>query len=182
MSKEKSKHINITFTKGGEKPDSAHITRYDKTELLIQYKPHMILHDLAHYAIESALMIKAGFFWMINCGLEPSDFELPKEKRPDILVKAFDDPNHVAIEYIANQLMSEVSDGALYDNFIPMLDDSMAQNGAAKYTFRFDDVILEDIRNLYSVILEGWRMFPEGKARNVLIYYPSAKEKKEDDL
>lgn len=180
MSKTKSEHINITFTKGGDKPDSAKIKRFDGTELFIQYQPWMIFHDLAHYAIESALMVRAGFYWMINTGLEPSDFELPKEKRPDLLTQAMTDPNHVAIEYIANQLLSEMNDGTPYDNFISILDDSMAQNGAAKYTFRFDDVVLEDIRELFNLIVSSWKMFPEGKERKVMIYFPSAKEKKEE--
>jgi len=181
MSKTKSQFINITFTKGGEKPDSAKIKRFDGTELFIQYKDAFaIYHDFAHYAIESALMVKAGFFWMINSGLEPSDFILPKEKRPDLLIKALENPNHIAIEFIANQLLSELNDGGSYNNFIALLDEGMAQNGAAKYTFRFDDVILEDIRDLYHLILEGWKMFPEHKERNVMIYYPSEKERQED--
>lgn len=179
MSKTKAQYIHIVFTKGGEKPDSAKITRFDGTELLIQYKPNMIYHDLAHYAIESALMERAGFFWMINSGLVPSDFELPKDERPATLTTAMHDPNHVAIEYIANQLLSEKNDGAPYDNFIELLDQGMAQNGAASYTFRFDDVILEDIRELYDLIIEGWKMFPEGKTRKVMIYYPSSEEKAE---
>lgn len=181
MSKGKSEYINITFTKGGDKPDSAKIKRFDGTELFIQYQPSRIYHDLAHYAIESALMVRAGFFWMLNLGLQPSDFELPNDKRPDQLTQALTDPNHIAIEFIANQLMSEINDGTTYDNFIELLDAGMAQNGAAKYTFRFDDVILQDIRELYKLIYDSWKMFPEGKERNVMVYFPTSKEKKESE-
>ncbi len=167
-------HVRIVFKKGGEKPDSALITRFDKSEVFIQYQSHPIFHDLAHYAIESALMIRAGFYWMVNQGLTSADFELPKDEQPALLTKAMKDPNHVAIEFIANQLMIEGTNSGKIDNFVELLEQSMADKGAQRHTFRFDEVILDDIRELYAMILEGWKMFPEGKEKKVVIHYPGA--------
>ena len=175
MSK-KGEFVHIIFKKGGDKPDSAIIKRFDDTEVFIQYKPNLVFHDLAHYAIESTLSIRAGFFWLINKGLTSGDFELPKEQRPSLLTESLKNPDHVAIEFITNQLMVEATNSGRIDNFIELLRESMSDKGAAKYSFRFDDIILEDIRELYSTILAGWRMFPPGKEKKVMVYYPRSED------
>ena len=70
--------VHISFKKGGQKPASSIIKRNDGTEVFIRYRPSVIYHDLAHLAIESTLMLPVGFYWLINLGLQPSDFELKK--------------------------------------------------------------------------------------------------------
>jgi len=177
MSK-KGEFVHIIFKKGGDKPDSSTIKRFDGSEVFIQYNSSLVFHDLAHFAIESCLGVRAGFYWLINKGLSPTDFELPKDQRPDLLIDSMIDPDHIAIEYITNQLMVEATNSGRIDNFIELLDKSMAENNATKYSFKFDEVILEDIRELYSTILAGWRMFPSGKEKKVMVYYPG----KEDDI
>jgi len=174
----KSEFVRVIFKKGGGKPDSAIIKRYDGTEVFIQYKPSLVFHDLAHYAIESTLSVRAGFFWLVNQGLTSEDFELPKDQRPALLDEAMMNPDHVAIEFIANQLMIETTNSGPIENFIELLHEGMAEREAGPYSFRFDDIVLDDIRELYSTILEGWRMFPPEKEKNVMVYYPGS----EDDL
>lgn len=175
MSK-KSEFVRVIFKKGGDKPDSAILQRFDGSEVFIQYKPGLVFHDLAHFAIESTLSIRAGFFWLVNQGLTSEDFELPKDQRPTLLTEAMKNPDHVAIEFITNQLMIEATNSGPMEDFIELLQEGMAERQAANYSFRFDDVVLDDIRQLYSTILEGWRMFPPGKEKKVMVYYPGSEE------
>ena len=178
MSK-KGEFVHVVFKKGGDKPDSVIIKRFDGTEVFIQYKPSLVYHDLAHFAIESTLSIRAGFFWLVNKGLTSQDFELPKNQRPALLTECMNNPDHVAIEFITNQLVLEATNSGPIDNFIELLQESMSDRGAARYTFRFDDVVLDDIRELYKTILAGWRMFPSGKEKKVMVYYPGSEHKLE---
>lgn len=178
MSK-KGEFVHIIFKKGGDKPDSALIKRFDGTEVFVEYKPSLVFHDLAHYAIESTLSIRAGFFWLVNKGLTAQDFQLPKDKRPALLSEFLKDPNHVAIEFIANQLMVEATNSGRIDNFIELLHEGMSEQAAKQYSFRFDEIILDDIRQLYDTILTGWRMFPPGKEKKVMVYYPGPDENKD---
>ena len=168
-----NQHIDIIFTKGGEKPSSALMKRFDGSEVFVQYKNDALaLHDLAHFAVESALMIRAGFYWLINSGLQPSDFELPKDQQPPLLQSALKDPDNIAIEYIVNQILVETTNSGPIDNFIEVLDQGMVQNGAAKYTFPLTDVIIEDIRELFTIMYEAWNYYPEGKSKAVMVFFP----------
>lgn len=45
----------------------------------------MLVHDLAHYTVETELEFKNGFYGLLACGWNIEDFEKPKAIRPSAL-------------------------------------------------------------------------------------------------
>jgi len=163
--------VHITFKKGISKPSTSIIKRHDDTKVFISYRPNMVFHDLAHYAIESTLMRKSGFYWLINTGLKPEDFEQSKNLRPPQLAKALAQSDNIAIEYLANQLMVEALNSGPIENFMTVLLDGIKGNGDQTFSFPLSASIVDDIRQLYQLIVDDWNSMSEGQEKKVMVFY-----------
>ena len=153
-----SRSVTLSFKKGGRKPNVLTITRSDGSTTYVKFKPPLELHDLAHYAVEKILDKPAGFYWLIDQGYIPSDFEKANNQRPPGLNKLIEEPDNLAVEYIVNQLMVETLNSGNSSDFIQILDGSMVEKGASKYTFDLTTDKVENMRQLYFEVLQKWRL------------------------
>ena len=72
--------MKIEFKKGLiNKPNVLSITRSNGTTSWCKLQPGLEDHDLAHFAVESVMGYKKGFYGLIDGGIEVKDFELPKD-------------------------------------------------------------------------------------------------------
>lgn len=158
-----SSSIKLSFKKGGRKPNVLTIARSNGTTTYVKFKPPMELHDLAHYAVEKVIAKPVGFYWMIDQGFVPGDFEKARHLRPAGLNQLIEDPDNLAIEFIVNQLMIEALNSGPSADFIQLLDESMAEKGANKYTFDLTPNMIDQMRQLYVEVLQQWQLTLESQ-------------------
>lgn len=78
--------LRITFTKRRDGSVAVRFTRRDGTETWQHHKGKngrfFVLHDLAHYAVETELGVRLGFYGLIADGWNVTDFGSPWPRGP----------------------------------------------------------------------------------------------------
>lgn len=75
--------LTIRFKKGN--PDLLECRRPDGSSTWQNIRQGMLVHDLAHYTVETELEFKNAFYGLLACGWSIEDFEKPKASRPTAL-------------------------------------------------------------------------------------------------
>lgn len=146
--------MKVEFKKGKDK-DTLVCTRDDGTTTWMTTTAFFTVHDLAHFAIETKMNFKQGFYGLLAHGMNITDFENKQKFNPrEMPAQA------MHAEHLVNLLMTELSDGNLIDDFQKNFDDACARSGFASITF--EPAKLEELRQELSRLLSEWHTLPVG--------------------
>ena len=144
--------MQILFKKEAGKPHSMRYVRDNGSVAWQRCDDYLIQHDLTHFAVETTMNWRDGFYGMIARGVEITDFEKPKSEKPAI-------PREAAYaEAMANALQRELSAAQNFDtqNF----DESFAVNlGTMKIEPPFVGISEEKINVVRAKIRRLWHVW-----------------------
>lgn len=116
----------------------------------------MIVHDLIHYAVETTLHYRNGFFGLVAAGRDIPSFLLPAAGRTI-------PPAAPAIEFVVGLFQNELLAGPSNDAaFLATLSQACANGGIQPPAMTADQVAA--IRLVISELLTKWRVLDEGAA------------------
>ena len=120
-------------------------------------------HDIAHYAVETVLGFKNGFYGIVNQGIEILDFELPKEEKPTLVHPDTMHIEAIQSEYIVNLLQTEIWNSGRIDNFLEVLKSSLGERNIS-FPVQITNDKLEEIRNVYHHYALEFSSMQEGES------------------
>ena len=95
----------IEFKKYRNKPSVLKCIRDDGSESWVSMYPGIEAHDLGHYAIETILDFEDAFYGMVARGTNITDFELPRNKRPQEVLPQNLSTQALVTEHLVNLLL-----------------------------------------------------------------------------
>lgn len=117
------------------------------------------LHDLTHYAVETVLGHRQGFYGLVADGWDLGDFgspwprgRLPVDSDPSELIVGFFD-----LERATGSPMSA-------DDFEHAKATYFAQHGVANRPWRLSEQVLHEIRDQCALLFERWRQISAGES------------------
>ncbi len=158
--------MTITLKKMITKPSILTIVRNDGTSTWSKLHRGLETHDLAHYAVESALNFTKAFYGIINEGYKVSDFALPKEQRPFAVRPENLHPDALITEHIVNMLEIELLNSGYNDHFIEELE-SILKNNNLDFPHNLNDETLKEIRKVYHNLYNQWLVLTEGQELSI---------------
>ncbi|MBX2875277.1 MAG: hypothetical protein KTR30_24380 [Saprospiraceae bacterium] len=155
--------LRLQFKK--QKDGSAVLTcfRTDGSSTFTKIRPGLEIHDLAHYVVETTLGFKEAFYGLINQGFTVPDFELPREQRPTALIPENLPAESLQTEFIVNQLQIELYNSGEQQNFVPLLQQAMANRNLDFPTVLTTDKVLV-MRQELSALVTKWQALPAGES------------------
>ena len=97
--------LTIQLKKGRGGPDSLACVRADGTRTWERLQPALAVHDLVHYAVESELGLRAGFYGLLASGWSVTTF-LDREARSELPAEALE------AEHLVSRFWQETWDGS----------------------------------------------------------------------
>lgn len=148
--------LTIQITKRSGKPALLECTRAGGSVTMAEVAPGPA-HDLAHYAVETTLGLKQGFFGLLAAGWDIADFDVAgAAKRLSI------PPEAVAVEHVVNLLTMELLGGA-YESFEAELARALAAGRRpVEATFTLASGQVAAMRARLAELLGRWRALPPG--------------------
>lgn len=153
--------MEIKFTK---KPDAEHVISCIRKDGSISWQhssTFFIMHDLCHYAAETVMNWKHGFYGIVAAGTHITAFDVPKDQRSFQLTD-----EAILAEQLVNLLVIEYNQGKM-NNLLQML--------AAIYDKDENDLPavitnekLEAIRTLFSSLMQQWQALEDYKTITLL--------------
>jgi hypothetical protein len=116
------------------------------------------VHDLCHYAVETALKMKHAFYGMLDAGTNISDFELPKDERTFQLTD-----EALLAEQMVNLLTIEYNQGEI-QNFTESLKEIYSQNRNDINMPAINEKQVAVIRNSFESLANQWHGLSEGES------------------
>jgi hypothetical protein len=98
------RQLSIRLQKGRDGPDVLTCIRADGSRTWQRLQRGLPVHDLAHYAVESVLGLREGFYGLVARGWDITAFESP-ENRARLT------PEAIWEEFIVSLFLTELSDG-----------------------------------------------------------------------
>ena len=145
----------IIIVKRGQPSSTLTVRRADGSVTWSKLHPGMELHDLAHYAVEQSLGLEEAFYGLLAEGFDISDFELPKEQRPQRLQTANLPPESIQTEHLINLLMTELQYGSPLPDFLAQFESILTQHGLPPMG-QLTSERLEAIRRLITDLRSQW--------------------------
>ncbi|MEO0573450.1 MAG: hypothetical protein AAF039_17240 [Bacteroidota bacterium] len=99
--------MEIQFKKLINKPSTLTCVRIDGPTTWIKLYPGIEAHDLAHYAVETALEFQDAFYGMVAKGSNMEDFELPRDIRPETVLPQNLSEEALITEHLVNLIMTK---------------------------------------------------------------------------
>lgn len=153
--------IKISIKKSFSKPSILTIIRSDDSSTWSKLRIGMETHDLAHYAVEKVLNFTSAFYGIINKGFNISDFELPKEQRPNLIT-----PESLVTEHIVNLLEVEFLNSGNNHNFIEDLKQILSDNNLP-FPNNLNSETLINIRDVYQKLVLKWKALKDDEILNL---------------
>lgn len=153
----------IKFIKGDLTTRSKLIcTRKDGSFTSSLMYPGIELHDIIHYAVETILEVKKGFYGILDQGFQIEDFELPRHQRPAALIPSNLPVESIQSEFLVNQLMMEILQDPI-DDFMEVFKKALDAN-KLPFPERLNESTLSEIRKLIHTIKKQWSDLADGKS------------------
>ncbi|RTL60952.1 MAG: hypothetical protein EKK37_02005 [Sphingobacteriales bacterium] len=149
--------MTISFSKRSNKQHTLSCARNDGSQTWMQVSDFFIVHDLAHYAVETVLGYQNAFYGMLNSGINITDFEEPKEERTVILTD-----EAIVTEHLVNLLVIEYRQGVIND-FNTMLADSIQKEDTRYKSPQLTEEQLNSIRTSLKQYMAQWYQLPDGE-------------------
>lgn len=153
--------MEIKFTK---KPDGEHViscTRKDGSISWQQSSNFFITHDLCHYAAETVMNWKHGFYGIVAAGTDITAFDVPKEQRSFQLTEEV-----ILAEELVNLLVIEYSQGKM-ENLLQVLA-AICDKDENDISAVITTEKLEAIRTLFSSLIRQWHALEDYKTITLL--------------
>ena len=148
--------MKIQFKKQKNKPPTLHITRSDGSQTWVAFKHNFIQHDLTHFAAETVLNWKDGFYGLIEKGANIEDFEKEnRAHRPNLSSAS------IQMEYIVNLLETELYQQQVFTNFNEQLAKNCQDNNHPIPAEIANEKLLA-IRTKLKSLIKEWNMLPLG--------------------
>ena len=144
------------------KKSTLHIYRDDGTLDWEFINPGLLTHDLAHYAVESILDMKHGFYGIINQGASIRDFELPKDQKGPLVHPDTIHKEALQSEHLVNLVQSEIYNTGTISDFIELVRNICNENNL-DYPSKLNENNLEKIRELYSKLALEFHSMERGQ-------------------
>ncbi|MEO5583293.1 MAG: hypothetical protein ABIR66_11415 [Saprospiraceae bacterium] len=157
----------LKFTKGDLTTRSKLIcTRNDGSFTSSMMHPGVELHDIIHYAVETILEFKLGFYGILDQGYQIEEFEIPRHRRPLALIPSNLPIESIQAEFLVNQLMMETLQGPIAD-FMAVFIKALEAN-KIPFPDRLNETTLSEIRKLIETIKNQWATIEEGKSMELI--------------
>jgi len=154
----------IRLFKGDSCPDRVECVRADGTQTDTELSSNCVYHDLAHFAVESQMGFRDGYWGKIAEGFDFSTYNLPDETRP---FSISEEGYHA--EYLATLVQTAASSGGWNDAYETML--RTASNTAG---LPFPDSLPTEKRdslvNYTKMLYQQWDWLPVSAALE--LYFP----------
>ena len=148
----------IRFKKGKNqwkhRPDTLTCVRDDGSVTWAHLHRGFVLHDFAHYVVETTLGFKNAFFGLVAKGHDIPDFSEPQGSRPFEIPKEATD-----IEPIVALLQIDVSEGLWGSS-----DDAVFRDQGASLPINITDQQFEVMQQKLRRLLQQWRDLQPGEA------------------
>ena len=152
--------MKIQFKKGKNGVDILSYTRNDDTSGWSKMFPNFVIHDLAHYVVESNLNIQNGFFGLLNQGYDPADFEKPKNQRPEAVQVKNLPPESIVMEHLVNLVLTDFQNKMTDESFLNSLEMILKKNDLPLVK-NLDKAALAKIRKDLQTLDLKWKSLPE---------------------
>ncbi|MES1214648.1 MAG: hypothetical protein ABUT20_03945 [Bacteroidota bacterium] len=146
--------MEILFTKTGKEEHVFSCKRKDGSTTWKHVGEFFMLHDLGHYAVETILHLKNGFFGMVASGTDISDFDLPKEQRAFQLTD-----EALFAEQLVNMVVIDFTQGRM-ENLIEIFTSIYDLDNGSILMRNLTEEKLEKIRTAYNELLTQWEAIP----------------------
>jgi len=157
--------LEISIKKSISKSSILTIMRSDRSTTWTKLHRGMETHDLAHYAVEKTLGFKDAFYGIINKGFNISDFELPKDMRPNLITS-----ESLVTEHIVNLLEVEFLNSGSNQNFIEDLKRILNDNNLP-IPIALNAQTLSNIRTMYQDLIKKWRLLNDNEVLNLQLSF-----------
>lgn len=147
--------MQIEFKKGKEK-DTLSCTRPDGSITWMTTTPFFTAHDLAHYVVETKLIIDTGFYGMLANGMDITDFENKQKFKPSELPA-----ETIHVEHLVNLLLTEISSRRQGEDLQNIFDEVCRNSGLPQ--FSIGSKMLDEMRSELNTLLQRWTELPEGQ-------------------
>jgi hypothetical protein len=154
--------MEISFTKEKNSTNIISCKRKDGTVTWMHSDSFFITHDLCHYAVESVLAFKKGFYGMLASGTDIKDFELPKDKRTFQLTD-----EAIFTEQVVNLLTIEYNQGRP-ENFFSILKDACSKDAIPLILPEIMQEDLDEIRYKFDTLMNQWHLLPEDQTMKLI--------------
>jgi hypothetical protein len=125
------------------------------------------LHDLTHYAVETVLGHRRGFFGLLAEGWEISDFGTPWPRGP---IPADADPSELIVGFLdADRHGDSDSTAEAFNSYA----DQFFQKHGIRSPVHLSDDQLKRIRRKMEELFAGWNAVPPGQAMELLFEVPA---------
>jgi hypothetical protein len=144
--------VEIIFKKGNTK-NSITCKRADGSATWSEADAFMIIHDLTHYAVESGLGMKQGFYGLVAGGLDITDFEKKQKIRPDEIPA-----EGLRAELLVGLVLTERNDGKEMNDF-----NEQYQELLKKFHLSAENIPLASVRRLREEtdrLINKWKDLP----------------------
>ena len=150
--------LKVRFTRGKDKKDVLSVTREDGSQSW-QHQPAGIpVHDLTHFAVESALHLKNGFYGLLVQGWDITRLTA-KEVRSVLPVEG------LWTEFVVGLVQTErLSPEPLSADEFNALLNKEKENFALKFERKVTEEELFEIRRLFLDIYSKWRLLQPGES------------------
>ena len=146
--------MEILFTKTGGDDHILSCKRKDGSVTWKHVSAFFMLHDLCHFAVETILPLKNGFYGMVAAGTDINDFDLPKEQRGFQLKD-----EAIFAEHLVNLLAIEYTQGRM-ENFIEIFTSIYDGHVISNQALQINETKLDEIRIVYKELMEKWYSLP----------------------
>jgi hypothetical protein len=170
--------LRIRWKKGRDGRHSLTCTREDgSTTVQHAERDFFPLHDLTHYAVESVLAYRRGFYGLVADGWDLTDFGTPWPRGP---LPVDLDPS----ELIVGQIDLEKATGVKLDTVAlnVYIRDWLAEHSPLqRVVLEITDSHLESIRTLRNELHEQWRALEPGAAMELAFPHGQATKDGENE-
>jgi hypothetical protein len=150
--------LKVRFTRGKDKKDVLSVTREDGSQSWQHQQPGIPVHDLTHFAVESALHLKNGFYGLLGQGWDITRLTA-KDVRSTLPIEG------LWAEFVVGLVQTErLSPSPLpADEFNALLDQEK-EKLALKLERRITEEELFEIRRLFLELYSQWRRLQPGES------------------
>lgn len=151
----------IQFKKQLGKPSVLTCIRDDGSKTWVKMYPGIEAHDLAHYAVETALKFENAFYGMVAKGTNIEDFELPRENRPEVVLPKNLHSEALISEHLVNLIMvrAQTKDTEMH---IPYLLDNILNENELPFPKNLTAATMEKIWTTFLKLDSQWKALPIG--------------------
>lgn len=150
--------MKIIFKKGKANKNTIHIHRPDGSETWRTYQSQsLVYHDFIHFAVESVVHLKNGFFGLLASGMNINDFEEMSKPATETLPL-----ESIQVEFIVGTFQLEMQDHRWGKDFNENLK-TMCELKEVQPPSPLSEEQQSEIRTIFHELWARWKVLPVGE-------------------